>query len=1163
MTENIFMEVSDTDVIGNSDAIVEIEKKPPLQQKSTGASAQSELPSDEGDELEKLYESRKTAVASRSLVDANSQRPSTEVVYRQKVAEANFRLIHGSRYFVSTGGVTPSASCRPPDPLYVRRSGLRFWCTKRILDWQRQALRAREDPEAVLKPVQEYGEESASKNSEIGEVSVKGHNLADLNAGCLPAEQNVTKRATRTCRTRTLHKRKGDVTSKLGLTDFSTHTNMEFQKTHGKRKRPIGPGEHYENQKDHENDREHAHYENDKEQGRCENDGEHGHYENEREHGHYENEREHGNYENEGEHGHYENEREHGHYENEREHGHYENEGEHGHYENEGEHGHYENEGEHGHYENEREHGHYENEREHGHYENEREHGHYENEGEHGHYENEREHGHYENEREHGHYENEREHGHYENEGEHGLYENEREHGHYENEREHGHYENEREHGHYENEGEHGLYENEREHGHYENEREHGHYENEREHGRYENEREHGHYENEREHGHYENEREHGHYENEGEHGYYEEHKYYQYDKNRAHDENDKEHAHYVNDEEHAHYENDEEHAHYENDEEHAHYENDEEHAHYENDEEHAHYENDEEHAHYENDEEHSNLSTHVYADLDPDFLAAQYAIKNATAQPFYDMDITPADEEQEHPFYKMDVTAAKDKQQEEQPFYEINVASTDDNNEEVFYKMDGDKLGQPTPSENAYDDLDPDFVAAQDSVDRKHGTKEPSRGADSDGTSCSQSCPAFCSFRLGRMVALCVGVIIAGIAATMVAVILNQHSVLRVHPNIVVAKPHITSNDLHNSAYTVICDVTVICDDTRYFWDDNWWGEWTLYVRAYFQQNRDTAAGLEERYPDNEVVMVLLEDRFFWPFVCRYWKIYDDLPHTLDKAVSFGIGYGITSEYMESHGLSAYSEVFSSMFNALETLRNKTDGLSKNGNAKLLLVRQVLLDTDVEALVKLFPYLKGIAELYIIKSRLSADAATVLAGQLHVLDTLKDLVLMYNTIGDEGMEAIAETFAHLKELRVLNIAKNSITNVGGRAVANRLVHLQQLRKLYLGENELALSVSALAKAFANMTRLEYVSMAPITCYCNSTSLRMAAQQVRDAVHTLAGQLTDRRGFRLYDGSRNKDSMQGLHTAWQRVESKLITSGLGVTISNRQLKVETKLLVRG
>ncbi|KAI8502613.1 hypothetical protein Bbelb_193150 [Branchiostoma belcheri] len=72
MTENITMEVSDTDLIGNSDVkggktfeiLGMVEKKPPLLQqestKSTGASAQAGLPC-EGDELEELYESRKSA----------------------------------------------------------------------------------------------------------------------------------------------------------------------------------------------------------------------------------------------------------------------------------------------------------------------------------------------------------------------------------------------------------------------------------------------------------------------------------------------------------------------------------------------------------------------------------------------------------------------------------------------------------------------------------------------------------------------------------------------------------------------------------------------------------------------------------------------------------------------------------------------------------------------------------------------------------------------------------------------------------------------------------------------------------------------------------------------------------------------------------------------
>ncbi|XP_019627910.1 PREDICTED: uncharacterized protein LOC109472566 [Branchiostoma belcheri] len=894
------MEVSDTDLIGNSDVKdgktfeipAMVEKKPQLLQrestKSTGASAQAGLPC-EGDELEKLYESRKTTVSPPDVVQPEESPPPP-----------------------------PDVSCRPPDPLYVRRAGLRFWCTKRILDWQRQALRAREDPEAVLKPVQEYGEESASKNAEI-QAGVNGFDLADLHAGCLPAEQNATKRAALT--NHTVDKRKGDSTSQLDQPHFSTHINKEFQTTHGDRKRPIGPREHNEDRKDHEDDREHAHYENDKE------------------------------------------------------------------------------------------------------------HGHYENDGEHGHYENDREHEHFKDDEEHKYYQYDKNHA---------------------------------------------LNEN----------------------------------------------KEHGHYENDGEHEHYEEHKYYQYDRN------------------------------------------------------HAHYENDKEHALYENDEELSNLSTHVYADLDPDFLAAQDEIKNATAQPFYEMDITPPDEEQEQPFYKMDVTAANDKQQE-QPFYEMNVASNDDNNEGVFYKMDGDQLGQPTPSENAYEDLDADFIAAQDVVDRRHGGKEPSR-ADSDGPRCSQNCRAFCRSRPGRMVALCVGVIIAGIAATIVAVILNR--VLSFHPNensvlnhtslpttsITSAHLPVTSTTAAHlpatSTASAYLPVTSQATSETTVETDRW-REWTLYIRAYFQQNNDTAAGLEESYPDNEIVMALLEDRLFWPIVCRYWKIHNKLPHTLDKAIGYAIEHGITSKFMESHGLSAYSEVFSSILNALEAEANKMEGLPKNGNKLLSLSRHVLLDTDVEALVQLFPYLRGIAELYLVNCRISADAATVLAGQLHVLDTLTDLVLRYNEIGDEGVEAIAETFPHLKQLQQLNIAKNSITNVGGRAVANRLVHLQQLKKLYLDENELALSLSALAKAFANMTQLEYVSMWPITC--RAASFRMAAQQVRDAVHTLAGQMRMRNSASqlVYDGSSNKQgSTRGLDTTWQQVETKLTS---GVVISNRQLKINIKLLVLG
>ncbi|XP_066271167.1 uncharacterized protein [Branchiostoma lanceolatum] len=819
-----------------------VEKKPPLQQKEgvkrKRASAQKS-PSFE-DDLERLYESRKTAVPPPAAARPKESPPQPADV-----------------------------PCHPPDPLYVRRVGQRFWSTKRILDWQRQALRAREDPKAALKPVVEYGEESASKKAEKREAGLRGR--------------------------------------------------------HG-------------------------------------NDGEHGHYE---------------------------------------------NDGEHGHYENDGEHGHYENDGEHGHHENE----------------------------------------------------------------------------------------------------ENKYFKYDKNHGHYEND---------------------------------------------------EEHKYFQYDKN---------HGHYENDDEQVHtYENDDEHVHIlENDGEHVHtYENDGKHVHtYENDDEQVHYENDGEHVHYENDDEYSNLSTHVYADLDADFLAAQDRIRNAAFQPFYEMDITPADDEQEQLFHKMDVTAAKDKEKQEHPFYEMKVASADEENEEqVFYDMDDNQLRQPT-SDNVYAGLDPEFVAAQDAVCMRDRTREGSREGGDDRRR-SQNCREFFMSRPRCVLAVCVGVIVVVTAAVVVAVIFNQHGRLRINPDkstvpdLATLSTASTTSSAHLSVTSPATSTTssthlsVTSPATSKTTDH--WAEWTLYIREYFQQDSDAAMGLEERYPDNEVVMALLEERFFWHWVCRYWEEETALPHTLSDAVTFCIQNGRSSEYMESHGFATYGEFFSSTLDALEALPNMTESLQDNDYKSLSLSGFSLSDNDVEALAKLFPYLRGMTGLHLSRCGLSAKAAKSLAGQLHLLHALSGLDLSSNKIGDDGLEAISQAFPHLKELMIFNVISNSITNVGGRALAKRLVHLQELQKIHLGKNELALSLSSLAKAFLNMTRLQTVRLWSITC--RADYLRMAAQQVHDAVHTFEGQVRSIWSGLLYDASVGSTDTWESDTAWQRVEQKLTA---GVYISNGKIKIALQI----
>eukprot|EP00058_Branchiostoma_floridae_P016349 XP_002601837.1 hypothetical protein BRAFLDRAFT_75945 [Branchiostoma floridae] len=522
----------------------------------------------------------------------------------------------------------------------------------------------------------------------------------------------------------------------------------------------------------------------------------------------------------------------------------------------------------------------------------------------------------------------------------------------------------------------------------------------------------------------------------------------------------------------------------------------------------------------------------------------AQDAIQHASAQPFYEMDISPADDEQEQPFYKMDVTAAKDKLQKDQPFYEMDVVSAVDGEkaERPFYQMDDNRLDKSASSSNVYADLDPEFVAAQDEACRRHRVREQNRGAENDETKCCQNCRVFSRSRLGCMVAVCVSVILAAITATVVSVVVSRSDDL-LNQKTLATTETISSSQLPGTTPTSTTE------------GRDWQGEWALYIREYFGENRDVATALEESYAANDVVMSLLQDRFFWPWVCRYWALSRSLPCTLAQAVAFCVKSGTFSEYMTSHGLSTYSEFFSSVRNALEALQKVTTSTGSElicVPAVLSLSKHTLSDNDVTALVNLFPYLEWTGKLLMVNCNISAKAATSMAGHIHILRTLTHISLQDNKIGDDGVRAIAEKFSHLRKMGFLDISNNGITEVGGEAIAKGLVHLQELQELYLRDNALALSLSSLAKSFANMSRLKYVDLNSVTC--RATSFRMAAQQARAAVHTLAG-LVRRAGTPLYDGSRAGDTQE---LAWQRVKQELLT-GKKLEISRGQLKVDLRI----
>lgn len=78
-------------------------------------------------------------------------------------------------------------------------------------------------------------------------------------------------------------------------------------------------------------------------------------------------------------------------------------------------------------------------------------------------------------------------------------------------------------------------------------------------------------------------------------------------------------------------------------------------------------------------------------------------------------------------------------------------------------------------------------------------------------------------------------------------------------------------------------------------------------------------------------------------------------------------------------------------------------------------------------------------------------DALTIALKLYQSTDPLYDLYLGSNSIGDEGMEAIANSLGAHTELRQLYLGANSFKETGTEAICNVLSELVNLETLSLG----------------------------------------------------------------------------------------------------------------
>ena len=115
---------------------------------------------------------------------------------------------------------------------------------------------------------------------------------------------------------------------------------------------------------------------------------------------------------------------------------------------------------------------------------------------------------------------------------------------------------------------------------------------------------------------------------------------------------------------------------------------------------------------------------------------------------------------------------------------------------------------------------------------------------------------------------------------------------------------------------------------------------------------------------------------------------------------------------------------------------------------------------------------LKHIQTLMLLYNSIGDDGAAALAEGLESCNSLHTLELSHNSIGDVGAAALAEGLKSCNNLQILNLKSNSIGDDGAAALAEGLKSCNSLDTLYLSDNSISdVGAAALAEGLKS-------------CYC-------------------------------------------------------------------------------
>ncbi|CAH1239733.1 NLRC5 [Branchiostoma lanceolatum] len=213
-------------------------------------------------------------------------------------------------------------------------------------------------------------------------------------------------------------------------------------------------------------------------------------------------------------------------------------------------------------------------------------------------------------------------------------------------------------------------------------------------------------------------------------------------------------------------------------------------------------------------------------------------------------------------------------------------------------------------------------------------------------------------------------------------------------------------------------------------------------YIVDFFQGGDGST--LHAPFRTSPLLSCLLQDNFFWPFVCSYWKDCRQPPATLTDFVLYCVEDGANLS-QENDGPTAvqFYKVLHDNLAKLSGIGEVNMQFSATIKSRSSLVRT----EETVPLLDLLLFMNHLKVLVLQNQRLADADVVTLSQRLSSLNLLEELDLTNNGLNDENIMELTHAFPHIPDLKVLKMTGNKATPPGTKHLIDQMSLLQHLDK--------------------------------------------------------------------------------------------------------------------